>query len=61
MIDWKEVKIQDKIIYSWNEFDGKGSIIGNVCEIYSDHVIIDADGMKLWLDEENAYMFSANK
>ena len=57
MSDWRTWNIGDKVTYAWNEFDGKGSIEGEVKEKYADHLIIAADGMALWCDDSFAHMF----
>lgn len=57
MSDWRTWNIGDKVTYAWDEFDGKGSIEGEVKEKYADHLIIAADGMALWCDDSFADMF----
>lgn len=56
-MNWKELKVNDHVIYSWNEFDGCGSVKGTVTKIHDDHVIVKADGQNLWIDDDNADMF----
>lgn len=58
MIDWKKLNVGDKVKYSWNEFDGQGNMNCVVTTIESDHAIVSADDMTLWLDDDNANMFT---
>ena len=58
MTDWRTWKKGRKTTYAWDEFDGAGSLEGTVTEVHEDHLIVEADGMSLWLDDDNAEMFS---
>ena len=55
---WRLWKIGDTIRYSWNDFDGHGSLLGILAEMHEDHAIVRADGMSLWVCDETADMFS---
>lgn len=57
MQNWKEWKIGDQIKWSWNEFDGKGSMIGTLTEVYDDHAIMVAEGLDIWIDDCFSDMF----
>ena len=58
MSNWRSWNIGDTIRYSWNDFDGHGSLLGTLAEMHEDHAIVKADGMNLWLSDETADMFS---
>ena len=55
--DWRSLKLQDKVIWSWKDFDGSGSLVGTVIEIHENHLLILADDQVLWLDDSNSDMF----
>lgn len=57
MNNWKEWEIGDKIKWNWQEFDGKGCMIGILIKKESDHAIVKADDMNLWLDDDTSDMF----
>ena len=57
MNNWRVWQVGDKIKYSWDEFDGKGSLIGTLTEAAADHAIVRAEGMNLWVEDFNADMF----
>lgn len=57
MKDWRMLSVGDKMLYHWNEFDGSGEFVGTVIAINKDHAIVEAIGMKLWLDDESQHMF----
>lgn len=48
---WTDAKIGDKIRYHWDEFDGSGTVCGEVTAVYEDHVIFTANALNYWLDE----------
>lgn len=54
--NWKTKKPGDKLLWTWNDFDGSGSMEVVVTECHSDHLIAEnSDGdMHLWLDDDNA-------
>ena len=39
------------------EFDGDSITQGIITEIYSDHAILTADDMYLWIDDDTQFMF----
>ena len=49
---WTDAKIGDKILYHWEEFDGIGSVLGEVTAVYEDHLIFTADDLNYWMDED---------
>lgn len=57
MDNWREYTLGDIIQYTWNEFDGSGSLIGMIITKESDHAIVKVNDMNLWLDDTNQYMF----
>lgn len=56
-MDWKDWPIGSKVIYYWNEFDGSGSMKGILTAKEDDHSIVEAEDLKLWLDDDTADMF----
>ena len=56
--DWRNWKVGRKTFYETHEFDGNSRTEGIVTEIHKDHLICEADGMHLWIDNDTAYMFS---
>lgn len=57
MKNWRNWSVGDKIKWSWDEFDGKGSVIGVLTSKENDHAIVEADGMHLWVDDIMQDMF----
>lgn len=58
MADWRDWKVGRKTIYSGTEFDGSFRYVGRVTEKHDDHLIVEADGMHLWVDDDTAELFS---
>ena len=56
-MNWREWSIGDRIKWSWDEWDGKGSVIGIFAAKEEDHAIVEADGMRLWVDDGTQDMF----
>lgn len=56
-MNWRKAVVGVEVRYSWYDFDGSGSAVGVVVEVASDHVIVRANGMSLWVDDSNAEMF----
>lgn len=54
---WKTWNIGNTIRYTADEFDGYSEFVGVVTEKENDHLIVEADGMKLWCEEFNQNMF----
>ena len=50
-------EIGDKLEFYGEEFDGKFCIPCVVTEVHDDHCIAKGDGMTLWIDDGNAYLF----
>lgn len=57
----EKYKIGQNLIYFWNDFDGRGEMICTVIEVYEDHAIAIADGMRLWIDDSTKSMFRPMK
>lgn len=59
MKNYKEYKVGQRVVYSWNEFDGKGSENGTVIGYDDDNdVIVKTDsGLTLLIFDESEYMF----
>lgn len=58
MLDFRTVKIGDKVKFESHDFDGAVTRYGVVTEVEDDHAIVRADGMNLWLDDYTAGQFS---
>ena len=54
---WRSWNIGRKTIYSGTEFDGTFYYEGIVTEKHEDHLIVEADGMHLWVDDSTAEFF----
>lgn len=50
--------IGDRVRFTWEDVDGGGHCDGVVTELHDDHITVYAGGMKLWLDEDTAHMFT---
>ena len=48
---WKTLEVNQDVIQTTEEFDGISVVHGRVCEIYSNHIIVESDGMHLWIDD----------
>ena len=58
MVDWRSLKIGDRLVLRTWELGEKLVVPCSVIEIYEDHAILHADlDYNLWLDENFAYMF----
>lgn len=57
MDNWRTWKVGQKVIHTVNEFDGYMQMQGVVTEVHSDHAIVRANGMNLWVEDFNADMF----
>lgn len=55
---WRNWELGDEVVYEWHDFDGSGRTTGTVIEKHDDHLIVEADGMKLWCDDCTGDMFS---
>lgn len=55
---WRSWQLGRRTKYTWNDFDGHGTVFGVVTEKHDDHLIVEADGMNLWVDDDTADMFS---
>lgn len=57
MLDFRTVKIGDRVKFTADDFDGRVEREGIVVKTDNDHAIVCADGMNLWLDDGTAYQF----
>lgn len=55
--DWRNWQVGRKTVWETHEFDGDSICEGVLTEKHEDHAIVEADGMRLWLDDDFAYMF----
>ena len=46
-----------KTTYRGEEFDGSFQIEGRITKVHEDHLICEADGMSLWVDDDTAELF----
>lgn len=47
------MQIGDTVKYAYSEFDGFGTVIGKITEIYDDHIIMAHDGIDYWFFNED--------
>ena len=57
MNDWRNWKIGRKTIFEASDFSGSVYAEGVISEIHEDHLICEADGMHLWIDDDTEYLF----
>ena len=57
MQDWRSWKTGRKTVYKGTEFDGSFHFEGVITEAYEDHLICEAGGMHLWVDDDTAGFF----
>lgn len=57
-INWRQLTAGQKLLYSYDEFDGRGAEICTVAKVYDDHAIAANDGIVLWVDDDTEHMFS---
>ena len=55
--DWRNWTIGRPTIWEYHDFDGYGTHTGFITEVAEDHALMEADGMKLWIDDDSVYMF----
>lgn len=58
MRTWKSLKMNDKVSFHFNDFDGSGILWGRVTEVCKDHAIMTYDGSNYWIDDDTAHMYS---
>lgn len=56
--DWRNWKAGRKTVFQTDEFDGCSRIEGVITEVCEDHLICEADGLHLWIDDDTVYQFS---
>ena len=54
MQDWRSWETGRKTIYEGTEFDGSFHFEGVITEVHEDHLICEAEGMHLWVDDDTA-------
>ena len=54
--NWREWKIGRKTVFSETGPEGCVRFEGIITEVHEDHLICKADGMRLWIDEDTAYL-----
>jgi hypothetical protein len=57
MQDWRSWETGRKTIYEGAEFDGSFHFEGVITEVHDDHLICEAEGMHLWVDDDTAGFF----
>lgn len=55
--DWREWKPGRKTTFEYHDFDGSGCVSGIITETGVDYAIMEADGMRLRIDDDSSYMF----
>lgn len=55
--DWRTWEVGRYTVHEWDEFDSRGSSRGLITEKYEDHLIMESEGMQLWIDDCFADMF----
>lgn len=55
--DWRNWDIGRVTIYETHEFDGDIITQGIITEVHSDHAILTASDMHLWIDDDTQFMF----
>lgn len=55
--DWRSWEKGRKAVFEGNDFDGKFYFEGVVTEVFSDHLIVEAEGMTLWVDDDTVKDF----
>ena len=56
---WRSWELGDKVFWDVTEFSDGGRVFyeGRVTQIDEDHLIVEADGMHLWVDDDTADQF----
>lgn len=52
--NWRNKKPGDKILWTWNDFDGSGSMEAIITECFDDHLIAENGDIHLWVDDDTA-------
>lgn len=55
--DWRNWQVGRNTVWESHEFDGNSIVTGILTEKHEDHAIVEADGMRLWVDDDMLYMF----
>lgn len=57
MVNVNDLRPGDRLVYRWEDFDGKGERVVVVSHVFEDHAIAEYGDMRLWIDEYDADMF----
>lgn len=61
MVNYKELKVGDELIFHWDDFDGSGEKECTVVDILEDSAVANhIDGIyeeRYWIDEDTQHMF----
>lgn len=55
--DWRNWSVGRKTIFEVHDFDGDSITSGKITSVHSDHAIMEADSMHLWIDDDTIFMF----
>lgn len=58
MLEWRTVKVGDRVTHEYNDFDGRGVLNCYISSVHDDHAIaMDADAIRYWIDDDTQDMF----
>lgn len=58
MINWRTIKVGDKLEMRADDFGTVTTVSGTVTEVHADHAVMKADdGYTLWIDDFNSDLF----
>lgn len=58
MLEWRTVKVGDRVTHEYNDFDGHGVLNCYISSVHDDHAIaMDADAIRYWIDDDTQDMF----
>lgn len=58
MKNWQTLKVGERVVFAGEEFGLAFREEGIVTEAADDHMIVESNGMHLWLDDFNADLFT---
>ena len=50
--DWRNWEVGRPTIWAGRDFDGSWYFEGVITEKHEDHLILEADGMHIWIDDD---------
>lgn len=50
--DWRDWEIGRPTVWEGSDFDGSWHYEGIITEKYEDHLILETDGMQIWIDDD---------